>query len=152
MEPAWEPVLLRQSRIWRGVAVPVTVIVVLAVLAVAYDWVPSWYPMVLSGAVLLLAVARRHTAVFADDVGLLIRRRQQWHRSYAWTDIERIGWRDAGQWGTTLTVFPRGGPYDVPGPNASVDVARLWGGTSRRAPDPLADLRARHGLRSLLEP
>ncbi|MEV4537522.1 hypothetical protein AB0J82_27465 [Asanoa sp. NPDC049518] len=108
--------------------------------------------MGLVGAALVVAVTRRRNAVLGDDEGLLIQARGGLRRSYAWSEIDRMGWEDSGPFGSTLLVFPRGGPYDVPGPNSSIGVGRIWRPRRRHlTPDPLPDLLRRHGIKSLLD-
>ena len=146
-KPVGDVQVLGESRIWPGVAIPGAVAIAMIIAAVVFRQV-SWYA-VLVAASLALAVTSRRNAVLADDEGLLLRSRGGLTRSYAWTEIERIGWRDGGLWGSTLEVFPRGGPYDVPGPNSPTNLARIWRPRRRRHPDPLPELIRRHGIKTL---
>ena len=149
-EPVGAVVVLGQSRLWPGLLVPVAGVLVLVLVAVLAGWTP-WYLFVAPGVALAIAVTQRRTAILADDAGLLVRDRHGLRRSYAWTGIERMGWRHMGSWGSALEVYPRGGPYDVPGPNASTDVGHIWGPRRPRGGDPLPALLRRHGVRSLLD-
>jgi hypothetical protein len=149
--PGGEIVVLGESRIWPAVAIPAVAAAALALVAVIFRWA-FWYGLAAVAASLVLAVTGRRNAVLADQDGLLIRGRGGVRRSYAWTEIERMGWRDSGIWGSTLVVHPRGGPYDVPGPNAPVNVWRIWRPGRRRSADPLPGLMKRHGIKSLLDP
>ena len=124
-EPVGDVHTLGQSRIWPAIAIPGAAAIAMIIVAVVLRYV-SWYAMGAVAASLIVALTRRRNAVLGDDIGLLIRARGRLSRSYAWSQIERIGWRDAGIWGSTLQVYPRGGPYDVPGPNSSTDVGRIW--------------------------
>ncbi|WP_328533831.1 hypothetical protein OG836_03760 [Micromonospora zamorensis] len=118
---------------WPAIAIPSAALVVMIVVGVLFDLV-DWTVMAFGAASIIVAFTRRRNAVFADDLGLLIRDRGGLRRSYAWNEIERMGWVDAGMWGSSLSVYPRGGPYDVPGPNASINWGASGGpgvGTSR---------------------
>jgi hypothetical protein len=148
VEPVGEVRVLGQSQVWPAVAVPgVLAIVILA--GASFSHQISWYAVAAVGASLILAYTRRQNAVLADDVGLLLRGPGGLTRSYAWTEIERMGWVDAGIWGSKLELNPRGGPYDVPGPNSATDVARIWRPRRRRSADPLPELIRRHGIKTL---
>ncbi|MCY1144288.1 hypothetical protein OWR29_40375 [Actinoplanes sp. Pm04-4] len=149
-QPVGDVQVLGRSRIWPAVAIPGVAAAALIVVAVALRYVP-WYPLIVVGASLVVAVTRRGSAVLADDVGLLIRERRGTSRSYAWADIERMGWLPNSIGGAVLQVYPRGGPYDVPGPNSAAGVARIWGPGRRRLEQPLAELRRRHGIKTLLD-
>ncbi|WCN79721.1 hypothetical protein [Micromonospora sp. LH3U1] len=146
VEPVGEVVVLAQSRAWPAIAIPGAVALIIG--GLLFDLV-SWTAVVLGAAAIILALTRWRNAVFADDTGLLVRDRQGLRRSYAWNEIERMGWLDAGMWGSTLTVYPRGGPYDVPGPDASINVARIWPLRRRRSADPMPALLEIHGIRKL---
>jgi hypothetical protein len=115
------------------------------------DRLCRWYAVIAVAASTIVAVVRRRNAVLADDVGLLIRARAGLCRSYGWDEIERMGWRDAGIWGSTLELCPRGGPYNMPGPNSSIDVGRIWRPRRRYLNDPLPQLQQRHGIKTLLD-
>ncbi|MFF0154886.1 hypothetical protein [Micromonospora sp. NPDC005203] len=150
-DPVGEVLVLGQSRVWPAVAVPVAIVVGLIVSAVLLDWV-SWFGMVLGAASIVLAFVHWRNAVLADDTGLLLRDRGGLRRSYPWSEIERMGWQDGSMWGSSLVVFPRGGPYDVPGPNAPVTVARLWRPGRAHLADPMPALLQAHGIKALGEP
>jgi hypothetical protein len=150
-EPVGELLVLGRSRVWPAVAVPVAIMVGVIVAAVLLDWV-SWGALVLGAASIVLAFVHRRNAVLADDTGVLVRDRGGLRRSYAWGEIERMGWQDSGMWGTSLVVFPRGGPYDVPGPNASVIVARIWRPRRAHLADPMPALLRTHGIKTISEP
>ncbi len=148
VQPVGEVQILGQTRIWPAIAIPGAATIVLIIIAVVFRLV-SWYALGAAAASLILGVTRRSNAVLGDDIGLLVRTRRGVSRPYTWSQIERIGWRDGGLWGSTLQVYPRGGPYDVPGPNSSVDVGRIWLPRRRRLPDPLPGLRQLHGIKAL---
>ncbi|MET8042404.1 hypothetical protein ABZU25_16265 [Micromonospora sp. NPDC005215] len=150
-EPVGEVLVLGRSRVWPAVAVPVAVVIGLIVGAVLFDWV-GWGGLVLSAGSIVLAFVHWRNAVLADDTGLLVRDRGGLRRSYAWSEIERMGWQDAGMWGSSLVVYPRGGPYDVPGPNASVNVARIWRPRRAHLADPMPALLRTHGIKTISEP
>ena len=147
-QPVGQVRVLGMSRVWPSVAAPAFVLAVLVLACVLYALV-SLFGIAAATLAVVLALARRQNAVLADDVGLLIRRRGTLHRSYSWSDIERMGWRDAGWWGSALLVHPRGGPYEVPGPNSPVDVARLWHPRRSRLADPVLELALQHGIKPL---
>ncbi|MEU8185462.1 hypothetical protein AB0B85_14620 [Micromonospora sp. NPDC049044] len=150
-EPVGEVLVLGQSRVWPAVAVPAAVLIGLIVGAVLLDWV-SWGGLLLGAVSIVLAFLQRRNAVLADDTGLLVRDRGGLRRSYAWPEIERMGWQNSGMWGSSLVVYPRGGPYDVPGPNASVTVARIWRPTRAHLADPMPALLRTHGIKTISEP
>ncbi|MEU4470988.1 hypothetical protein [Micromonospora sp. NPDC023888] len=150
-EPVGEVLVLGQSRVWPAVAVPVAIMVGVIVVAVLLDWV-SWGALVLGAASIVLAFVHRRNAVLADDTGVLVRDRGGLRRSYAWREIERMGWQDSGMWGSSLVVYPRGRPYDVPGPNASVIVARIWRPRRPDLADPMPALLETHGIKTISEP
>ncbi|MFG1837437.1 hypothetical protein ACGFH8_03265 [Micromonospora sp. NPDC049175] len=145
-EPVGEVLVLGRSRVWPAVAVPSAMVVGLVVVAVLLDWV-SWGGLVLGAVSMVLAFVRWRNAVLADDTGLLVRDRGGLRRSYAWSEIERMGWQ-----GNSLVVYPRGGPYDVPGPNASVTVARIAQPRRAHLADPMPGLLQTHGIKALSEP
>ncbi|MFG2050370.1 hypothetical protein ACGFIW_23415 [Micromonospora sp. NPDC048935] len=148
VEPVGEVLVLGQSRAWPTIAIPGAFVVALILVGVLFDRV-SWAGVLLGTASIILAFTSSRNAVLADDIGLLVRQRAGLRRSYAWADIERMGWVDAGMWGSTLTVFPHGGPYDVPGPNSSVDVGRIWRPARRHLADPMPALLKTHGIKTL---
>ena len=149
VRPVGEVHVLGQSRLWPAIAIPAVSAIVMIIVAVAAHYV-SWYLVGAVAASGVIAVTRRNNTVLSDDRGLLIGKRRGWCRSYAWSEIERMGWRDAGIWGSTLQVYPRGGPYDVPGPNSPIDVGRVWRPRRRYVDDPLPELLQRHGIKTLL--
>ncbi len=142
--------VLGQSRVWPAIAIPGVAVVVVIVIGVLFDQF-FWTALTVGAASIIVAVVRLRNAVFADDLGLLVRDRSGLRRSYAWTEIERMGWVNAGMWGSNLLVFPRGGPYDVPGPNASTDVGRIWRLGRRRSADPMPELLKAHGIKGLFD-
>ncbi|MGW3890351.1 hypothetical protein ACWD69_16805 [Micromonospora chokoriensis] len=148
VRPVGETVVLGQSRVWPAVAIPGAFLAAMIVVGVLVD-VINWTVVLFGAASVAIAFTRWQNAVLADDVGLLIRDRQGLLRSYAWTEIERMGWVDAGMWGSTLEVYPRGGPYDVPGPNASTNVGRIWRPRRRHLADPMPALLKTHGIKAL---
>ncbi|MFG1917946.1 hypothetical protein [Micromonospora sp. NPDC048898] len=148
VEPVGEVLVLGQSRVWPAIAIPGALVVALVLVGVLFDRV-GWAGLLLSAASIILAFTTWRNAVLADDIGLLTRGRAGLRRSYAWADIERMGWADAGMWGSTLTVFPRGGPYDVPGPISSVNVGHIWRPARRGLADPLPALLDTHGIKTL---
>ena len=150
-EPQGEVQVLGESRIWPAVAVPGVAAVILVAVAAYFRFV-SGLAVGAVGASLVVAVLWRRNAVLADDVGLLIRGRRGTRRSYAWSEIDRMGWLDTGLWGSVLELHPKGGPYDVPGPNSPVRPARIWRPGRRRHADPLLPLLRRHGVKSLTDP
>ncbi|WP_327041376.1 hypothetical protein OG400_30020 [Micromonospora ureilytica] len=150
-QPVGELVVLGQSRVWPTIALPGVVVILVAVVGVLLDYV-VWSAVLFGLASIIIAVTRRQGAVFADDFGLLVRDRGGLRRSYAWDEIERMGWADAGMmWGSSVAVYPRGGPYDVPGPNASVNVGHIWGSGRRRSADPIPELLKAHGIKGLFD-
>ncbi|MGK5681432.1 hypothetical protein [Actinoplanes sp. URMC 104] len=149
-QPVGDVHVLGHSRLWPAIAVPGAAAVVLAIISVALRAFPL-LPIGLVAAALMLALVRRRNAVLADDLGLLVRTRAGTTRSYAWTEIDRMGWHDNGLLGSVLEIYPRGGPYDVPGPNSSVFVGRIWRPRRRRHPDPLPELMERHGIKTLID-
>ncbi|MEU7755076.1 hypothetical protein [Micromonospora sp. NPDC049171] len=152
IEPVGEVLVLGQSRAWPTIAIPGAFVGTLVLVGVLFDRV-SWAGLLLGTASIVLAFTRWRNAVLADDIGLLVRGRAGLRRSYAWADIERMGWVDAGMWrgmwGSTLTVYPRGGPYDVPGPNSSVNVGGIWRPAHRHLADPMPALLETHGIKTL---
>ncbi|NYH42122.1 hypothetical protein HNR22_001849 [Micromonospora jinlongensis] len=142
--------VLGQSRAWPAIAIPSAALVVMIVVGVLFE-VVNWTALMFGVASIILAFTRWRNAVFADDLGLLVRDRGGLRRSYAWDEIERMGWVDAGMWGSSLSVYPRGGPYDVPGPNASINVGRIWRPRRRHLADPLPTLLETHGIKTLLD-
>ncbi|MFI6236579.1 hypothetical protein ACIBD9_23715 [Micromonospora sp. NPDC050784] len=149
-EPVGEVHVLGQSRVWPAIAIPAVVLVVMIVVGVLFDLV-NWTVLMFGAASIIVAFMRLRNAVFADDVGLLVRDRSGLRRSYAWEEIERMGWVDMGMWGSSLAVNPRGGPYDVPGPNVSTNVGRIWRPGRRRGVDPLPELLETHGIKGLFD-
>ena len=149
-EPA-EARLLAESRIWPAVLLPAVLGALLVAVSVVIGSVP-WYGLLLVVIGLIVAVTRRGNAVLADEEGLLIRTRHGVRRSFRWSQIERMGWENTSAWTSEMVVFPRGGPYDVPGPNAPARPGRVWRSPLRRPADPLPELRARHGIKSLTDP
>jgi hypothetical protein len=146
-----KPVVLAETHWWPGLPVLLGVIAALTVPMVIFQFYPFWLLSLLTAA-LITAVIRRGYAVLADEAGLLIRRRQKLKRSYAWAEIDRMGWVDTGFWGSSLMVYPRGGPYDVPGPNAATRVGGVWRpGRRRSGTDPLPELLQVHGIKSLTD-
>ncbi|MEV4346406.1 hypothetical protein AB0J83_18210 [Actinoplanes sp. NPDC049596] len=145
--PVGEVVVLGESRMWPGVLLPAALTIVVVVYYGAY--LTTVLGLVV--AALIVALVRRRNAVLADDQGILIRNRRGLRRSYDWSQIERMGWVSAPGWGATLTVYPRGGPYDVPGPNSPAEVAGIWPKRRSTTPDPLPGLRDRHGIEPLYE-
>ncbi|WP_328653030.1 hypothetical protein OG598_03810 [Micromonospora sp. NBC_00330] len=151
VKPVGEVHVLGQSRAWPAIAIPGVILAVMIVVEVVFDLL-NWTVLAFGAASIIVAVARLRNAVFADDLGLLIRDRSGLRRSYAWDEIERMGWVDAGlMWGSSLAVYPRGGPYDVPGPNASTNVGRIWRPGRRRSADPLPELLKAHGIKGLFD-
>ncbi|MBM0276212.1 hypothetical protein [Micromonospora tarensis] len=148
VQPVGETVVLGQSRAWPAVAIPVALLAVMIVVGVLFDLV-NWTLLAVGVASVVIAFTRSRNAVLADDVGLLVRDRRGLRRSYAWTEIERMGWVDAGMWGSVLTVYPRGGPYDVPGPNVSTNVGRIWRLRRRHHADPMPALLTAHHIKTL---
>lgn len=150
VEPAGQVLVLGKSRVWPFIAGPGAAAAVMIVVGVLLH-VVSWFGIAAVAIAVAVALTRRRNAVMADEVGILVSRRGSLQRSYAWADIERIGWRDAGWWGSTLAVCPRGGPYAVPGPNSPTDVARIWHPRRPHLADPLPELMERHGIKPLSE-
>ncbi|MDG4811230.1 hypothetical protein O7634_31135 [Micromonospora sp. WMMD1120] len=146
--PVGETIVLGQSRVWPAVAIPGAILVLMIVVWILFDLFVGTV-LALGAASVIVASTSWRNAVLADDVGLLVRSRRGLRRSYAWTEIERMGWVDAGMWGSVLTVYPAGGPYDVPGPNASTNVGRIWRPRRRRLADPLPALLAAHDIKTL---
>jgi hypothetical protein len=146
--PVGEVHVLGQTRIWPAIVIPAAAAIALIIVAVVFRRA-SWIAMLAVAASLVLAVRHRRNAVLADDVGLLVRGRGGLRRSYAWNEIERMGWQDGSIWGSTLQVFPRGGPYDVPGPNSPIDLTHIWLPGRRRHLDPMPELRQRYGIKAL---
>jgi hypothetical protein len=105
-QPVGDVYVLGKSRIWPGIAIPGAVAITMIIVAVVLRHIP-WYAVVAVAGSILIAVTRRRHAVLGDDIGLLIRSREGLSRSYAWSEIERMGWQDAGGWGSTLQVYPR---------------------------------------------
>ncbi|MER7586580.1 hypothetical protein ABTW72_03495 [Micromonospora sp. NPDC127501] len=143
--------VLGQSQGWPAIAIPGVILVVMIVLEVFFDLL-NWAVLAFGAASVIVAVTRLRNAVLADDLGLLVRDRSGLRRSYAWDEIERMGWADAGMmWGSSLVVYPRGGPYDVPGPNASINVGGIWRSCRRRSVDPMPELLKTHGIKGLFD-
>jgi len=152
VETTGRVLVLGQSLGRRVIAIPAGALAVMIAVALVFR-VGSWLALVAAGAAIVLAITRQGNVVLADDVGLLIRRRGELRRSYPWADIERMGWQEAGLWGSVLMLNPRGGPFDVPGPNSPpIGVARIWRPRFRRPPDPLPALLRQHGIKTLREP
>ncbi|WP_112726859.1 hypothetical protein [Micromonospora noduli] len=151
VKPVGEVHVLGQSRVWPAIAIPGVILVVMIVVKVVFDLL-NWTVLAFGAASIIVAATRLRNAVFADDLGLLVRDRSGLRRSYAWDEIERMGWDDAGMmWGSSLAVYPRGSPYDVPGPNASINVGRIWHPGRRRSVDPMPELLTRHGIKGLFD-
>ena len=151
-QPVGDVHVLGQSRIWPAIAIPGAAAIAMIIAALAFRRVSDW-ALVIVAASIIMAVTRRRNAVLGDDVGLLIRTGKGLSRSYAWSEIERLGWQDTGIGGSTLQVYPRGGPYDVPGPNSPIGVGRIWRPRRRHLKvDPLPELLQRHGMKALLDP
>ncbi|MEW1586523.1 hypothetical protein AB0283_13890 [Micromonospora vinacea] len=151
VQPVGEVHVLGQSRVWPTIAIPGVIMPVMIVVGVLFDLV-NWTVLMFGAASIIVAFMRLRNAVLADDLGLLVRDRSGLRRSYAWDEIERMGWVDMGMWGRSLAVNPRGGPYDVPGPNASTNVGRIWRPGRRRAADPMPELLKAHGIKGLYDP
>ncbi len=149
-QPDGEVVVLGESRPWPAIAIPAATTVAMIIVWFVFQFV-SWYAVTLLVASIVLALTRWRNAVLADETGLLLRDRGGLRRSYAWSEIERIGWVDLGMWGSALAVYPRGGPYDVPGPNSPTRVGRIWRPRRRRLPDPLPALLEAHGIKTLVD-
>ncbi|MEU7973530.1 hypothetical protein AB0B48_15995 [Micromonospora sp. NPDC049089] len=150
VKPVGELQVLGQSRVWPGIAIPGVILLVMIVVGALFDLF-SWTALVFGAGWIIIAVQRSRNAVFADDLGLLVRDRKGLQRSYAWDEIERMGWVDLGMWGASLAVNPRGGPYDVPGPNASINVGHIWRPGRRRSVDPVPELLKTHGIKALFD-
>ncbi|WP_250006901.1 hypothetical protein [Actinoplanes sp. M2I2] len=150
VQPVGEVRILAQTRLWPAIAIPGVAAIAIVIGALATGYV-SWYAVGGVAASFSIAVARRHNTVLSDDKGLLLRAGRALSRSYAWSDIERMGWRDTGLWGSTLQVHPRGGPYDVPGPNSPIDVGKVWRPRRRYADDPMPALLQHHGIKTLVD-
>lgn len=150
VKPVGEVHVLGQSRAWPAIAIPGAIMAAMIVVGVLFDLI-NWTVMAFGVASIVLAFTRWRNGVFADDLGLLVRDRSGLHRSYAWAEIERMGWVDMGMWGSSLSVFPRGGPYDVPGPNSSINVGRIWRPGRRHLADPMPALLETHGIKTLLD-
>ncbi|MDG9678088.1 hypothetical protein [Micromonospora sp. DH14] len=148
VKPVGQMKVLDQSRLWPAIAIPGVLMIVMIVVGVLFD-VVSWMVLVFGAGPIIIAVTRTRNAVFADDLGLLVRDRSGLRRSYSWAEIERMGWVDMGLWGISLAVYPRGGPYDVPGPNASTNVGRIWRLGRRRSINPVPELLKTHGIKGL---
>ena len=148
-QPVGEVYVLGQSRLGSALVGPAATVSVMIIGAMVLQ-VGILYIMG-SFAIfgMILAVARRRNAVLGDDIGLLIRTRGGLSRSYAWSEIERMGWQHLGLWGSMLVVYPRGGPYDAPGPNSPIFVGRIWQPQRQRLLDPLPELMQRHGIKKL---
>lgn len=150
VQPMGQVVVLAESKLWPGILAVIPMVTVTIVMIVRARFA-VWSLMFFAVAALVLALARRGSAVLADEHGLLIRRHGRIERSYGWADIERMGWQDSSILGANLVVFPRGGPYDVPGPNSPTTVGGVWRPGRRRLPDPLPALMMRHGIKTLSE-
>ncbi|MFG1652530.1 hypothetical protein ACGFIE_21635 [Micromonospora sp. NPDC049275] len=150
VRPVGEVHVLGESRAWPAIAIPVAVLVVVIVVGLVFDLF-GWNVLAAAAASIIVAVIVRRNAVLADEVGLLVRGRGGLRRSYAWAEIVRLGWVDAGLWGSTLTVYPQGGPYDVPGPNSPTTVGRIWRPRRRRLADPLPALLEKHDIKTLTD-
>ncbi|WP_430496156.1 hypothetical protein ACQRWP_17565 [Micromonospora trifolii] len=150
-KPVGEVLVLGESRAWPAIAIPGVTMIVMIVVGVLFDLL-NLTILAFGAASIIIAVTRLRNAVFADDLGILVRDRRGLRRSYAWNEIERMGWVDAGMmWGSSLAVYPRGGPYDVPGPNASINVGRIWRPGRRRSADPMPELLKAHGVKGLFD-
>ncbi|KAB1915567.1 hypothetical protein F8280_31565 [Micromonospora noduli] len=99
VKPVGEVHVLGQSRVWPAIAIPGVILVVMIVVKVVFDLL-NWTVLAFGAASIIVAATRLRNAVFADDLGLLVRDRSGLRRSYAWDEIERMGWDDAGMmWG-----------------------------------------------------
>lgn len=123
-EPVGAEVLLA-AQVWPAVLVPAGV---LAVLIAAGIW-RGTFPGLPAGillSVVVLACFQRGDALLADGTGLLLRHRGRVTRRYRWDEIHQVGLARPWFAQVTLAVFPKGGPWDVPGPNSAVLVGRVW--------------------------
>jgi hypothetical protein len=122
-----EPVVVLRSRIWPAVLAPAAVLVGSIAYGIWAQVFPTGFLPIIAAVLVVSALLFRGNEVLADDVGLLVRHRGRLIRSYRWDQIREaglgygsgIGWRG-------ITVFPDGGPYDVPGPNSPTVVGKVW--------------------------
>jgi hypothetical protein len=122
-----EPVVLLRSRIWPAVLVPAAMLAGSVAYGVWARQLPCDLLTIFAAIWLGSAIVFRSNAVLADDVGLLLRHRGRLIRSYRWDQIREagLGYGNASGW-HGITVFPDGGPYDVPGPNSPTVVGRIF--------------------------
>ncbi|MEW2147018.1 hypothetical protein AB0869_29825 [Micromonospora vinacea] len=115
VQPLGEVHVLGQSRVWPTIAIPGVIMPVMIVVGVLFDLV-NWTVLMFGAASIIVAFMRLRNAVLADDLGLLVRDRSGLRRSYAWDEIERMGWVDMGMWGSSLAVNPEAVPTTCRGP------------------------------------
>lgn len=124
-EPGGAEVLLA-AQVWPAVLVPAGI---LAVLVGTGVWLTPTFPYLPVGlllSVVVLAWFQRGDALLADETGLLLRHRGRVTRPYRWEEIHQVGLVRPWFAQVALAVYPRGGPWDVPGPNSAVLVGRIW--------------------------
>ncbi|WP_319460903.1 hypothetical protein [Micromonospora sp. RTP1Z1] len=142
---------LLTSRVWPAVLVPAAVLVLVVVVGLVMLSSFPFVPFGIALSTVILAVLLRNDALLADEAGLLVRRWGRVTRSYRWDEVRRAGIARPGFGQVALSVFPHGGPYDVPGPNSEVLVGRVW---LLRRPDQatcerIAALLRAHGIEAL---
>lgn len=138
--------VLLAAQVWPAVLIPAGVLVALVAAGV---WLLPGFPYLPVGilaGVVVLAWFQRGDALLADETGLLLRHRGRVTRRYRWDEIHQAGLARPWFAQVALAVYPRGGPWDVPGPNSAVLVGRIWmlRGHARKARDRVyAMLRSR---------
>lgn len=142
--PAQRPVTLRSLGV-RGLLLTVAAQAVVSVVLILLG--ASWPALVFPWLLVLAFAARLRATVIIDDLG--ISTRQSGGQQFAWADLLAISWQNGiGLGGSGPVVRPRGGPYDIPGPNALVVVASLSlsRGAQRSARAALKEAAGAHGV------
>jgi len=122
-----EPVVLLRSRVWPAVLMPAAGLIGSIAYGIWAHVFPTGFLPITSAVLVVSALLFGDNEVLADDVGLLVRHRRRLVRSYRWEQIREAGLGYGNGFGWRgLTVFPDGGPYDVPGPNSPTVVGKVW--------------------------
>ena len=122
-----EPVVLLRSRVWPAVLMPAAGLIGSIAYGIWAHVFPTGFLPITSAVLVVSALLFGDNEILADDVGLLVRHRRRLVRSYRWEQIREAGLGYGNGFGWRgLTVFPDGGPYDVPGPNSPTVVGKVW--------------------------
>jgi hypothetical protein len=136
------------SRAWPALLVPAGVAGLIALVGTVLLHSFPYPPFGVAVAVVVTALVLRRDALLADEDGLLVRRRGRVTRSYRWEEIRQAGLARPGFGQVALSVYPHGGPWDVPGPNNAVLIGRVWmlRGPDRQTRDAITALLRAHAV------